>query len=478
MSEIVNKLICGDNIEELAKLPKESVELIYIDPPFFTQKPYEVVWGDEAEVRSFEDRWEGGIEHFISWLEPRTQLLWELLKPTGSFYIHCDWHANAHIRIMLDKIFGDKNFRNEIIWKRTHAHGSSNKFGPVHDTILFYSKSKDYIWTDSKGEHDPEYIANHFTLTNSDGRRFQAISLTGAGIRHGDSGQPWKGIDPTKVNRHWAIPGKVIARLKLGGSTVQEKLDSLDKAGRIYWPSKRGGTPRLKWYVDELEGPALLDLWTDISPISSNAAEHLGYPTQKPPRLLERIIKASSNKGDMVLDAFCGCGTACIEAQKLGRKWIGIDISPTAVKVIENQLKKIGVFKDKDYILIGAPTTATQLRELKPFEFQNWVINEMQAHHSKRKVGDMGLDGYIPKDLFREASGIQVKQSEGIGRNVVDNFKAALDRAKYKKGYIVAFSFGKGIKEETARLKNIGEVDIELVTVEDLLSKKVMLGKT
>ncbi|HEY7535785.1 MAG TPA: DNA methyltransferase, partial [Thermodesulfobacteriota bacterium] len=229
-------------------------------------------------------------------------------------------------------------------------------------------------------------------------------------------------------------------------------------------------------YIDDViqEGKAIDDVW-DIPIINTSAKERLGYPTQKPEALLERIIKASSREGDVVLDAFCGCGTTCIVAQKLKRHWIGIDISPTAIKVMEKRFKTIGCRKDQDYIVIGEPKTIKELRNLKPFEFQNWAINEMQANHSRKKVGDMGLDGYINKSLFREASGIQVKQSDGVGRNVVDNFKSALERAKYKKGYLIALGFSKGAVEESARLRNAKHVDIELVTVEDLLCKQKTL---
>lgn len=418
-SEFVNKLICGDNLEELVKLPKESVDLIYIDPPFFTHKQYEVVWGDEAEVRSFGDRWEGGIEHYISWMTERVQLMYDVLKPTGSFYLHCDWHANAHVRIMLDKIFGAKNFRNEIIW---HYSGWNKKlrghFERRSDTIFFYAKSKEQL--------------------------FYSYSI------------PWKSVEE-------------YVRIR------KQKLRT-DKNGRKYVLSDAGGGKRVKRYIeDAMEYGIPVDNVWDIDKLNNSSKEMLGYPTRKPEALLERIIQASSNEGDIVLDAFCGCGTACVVAHRLKRKWIGIDISPTAIKVIEQRLLRVGAQKDRDYISIGLPKTIAELKKLKPFEFQNWVINEMQGRHSRRKVGDMGIDGYIPKDLFREPSGIQVKQSEGVGRNVVDNFKSALERAKYKKGYIVAFSFGKGASEEAARLKNSGDVDIELVRVEDLLSKKITL---
>ena len=405
-NEMKNKLICGDNLEELPKLPKESVDLIYIDPPFFSNKQYEVVWGDEAEIRSFEDRWEGGIENYILWMKPRVQALWDVLKPTGTLYLHCDWHANAHLRILLDEIFGKDNFRNEIVWCYRGAGYPKNDFGRRHDTIFRYSKTEDYIF-------------------NLDDVREEYAEATKERFKH------------------------YIGNIRKGKDFGIQQLNPLGKQP---------------------------DDWWQIQPIAPSARDRLGYPTQKPEPLLEKIIKASSNKGDIVLDAFCGCGTALAVSQKLFRNWIGIDISPTAVKTVQIRIDKLGVKKDKDYIIIGMPETIESLKKLKPFEFQNWVINEMRARHSRKKVGDMGLDGYIARDLYHEEAGIQVKQSEDIGRNVIDNFEAALKRGKYVKGYIIAFSFGKGAYEEVARLKNAGEQHIELVKVEDLLYKKKPLG--
>jgi len=214
------------------------------------------------------------------------------------------------------------------------------------------------------------------------------------------------------------------------------------------------------------------DDWWQIQPIAPSAKERLGYPTQKPESLLERIIRASSNRGDIVLDPFCGCGTATVVAHKLGRQWIGIDISPTAIKVIEQRLRLIKVEKNIDYIIIGSPTTIKDLKELKPLEFQNWVINEMQAKHRRK---DKGLDGYISQDLYKENAGIQVKQSENVGRDKIDYFRSALQREKYQKGYIVGFSFSKGATNEVARLKNAGEILIRLIKVADLLEKKIRL---
>lgn len=399
-----NKLICGDNLEVLRSIKSESVDLIYIDPPFFSNKKYEVIWGDEAEIRSFEDRWEGGIENYIAWMRPRVQLMYEVLKPTGSFYLHCDWHADAHLRIMMDEIFGIKNFRNEIVWYYRGGGISKKRFGRRHDVLYFYTKGSK--WTFNPDEARMPYSADTLERLRYKARAFRK-----------------------------------------------------DKVYDTYEAHPLGKYPD--------------DVWI-MQPIMPSSKERLGYPTQKPEALLEKIIKVSSNKGDLVLDAFCGCGTALAVAQKLKRRWIGIDISPTAVRVMkDNKLRKIGAIKGRDYVTIGMPTTIRELKELKPFEFENWVVDQMSpARHTRKRVGDMGLDGYIAKNLWHEETGIQIKQSERVGRNVVDNFETALKRKKYKKGYIVAFSFTKGAYEEVARLKNKGELEIKLIEVEDLLHKE------
>lgn len=408
-----NKLICADNLEALKTIEDESVDLIYIDPPFFSNKQYEVIWGDEAEVRSFEDRWEGGINVYIEWMRPRVEELYRVLRPTGSFYLHCDWHANAHLRVMVDEIFGEKNFRNEIVWHYDIGGKPKYDFRRKHDVILRYSKEKTVVWNEIR-------------------------------------------VPPLNPKRY----------------------NKVDENGRRYYEGYGG-----KWRKYEDEGTPTDDVWTFIRErqfrtLNSQAKERLGYPTQKPEALLERIIKASSNKDDLVLDAFCGCGTTLVVAQKFKRNWIGIDISPTAVKVMEDRLRKVGAIKDVNYTTIGMPTTVKDLKELKPFEFQNWIIKVMEAKQSRKKVGNKGLDGYFVKDLWHDKAGIQVKQSDKVGRNVVDNFETALKRKEYNKGYIVAFSFTRGVYEEVARLRSKGELDIKLIKVEDLLyKKKPVLGE-
>jgi hypothetical protein len=269
-----------------------------------------------------------------------------------------------------------------------------------------------------------------------------------AGIRHGESGKPWRGVDPNKRGNHWKF-------------TIT-KLDELAKTGRIYFPKKAGGVPRYKRYLDEMGGQLLQDIWRDILPIQAHSKERLGYPTQKPEQLLERIVSVSSNPMDIVLDPFCGCGTTLVVAHKLGRRWIGIDVSPTACKLMDKRLRKL----HSKHKVIGLPRTVEEVKALQWVEFQNWVFEKLHGRVNPKKVGDFGIDGWVELDVPT-----QVKQSEDIGRNVVDNFETAIRRMGKKKGVIVAFSFGSGANEEVARAHNEEGLEIKLKTVAEILKE-------
>jgi len=432
-----NLLYYGDNLDILRRYVKdESVDLIYLDPPFKSNQDYNVLFKERngtqsaAQIHAFEDTWQwdeaaalaykeiveaGGkvsqaMQAFHTYLGPNDMLAYlammaprlvelrRVLKLTGSIYLHCDPTASHYLKILMDAVFGPVNFLNEIVWRRTFAHGSSKRYGPVHDILLFYAKSDEYLWTDMKVPHDPDYVAKHFRLRDKSGRNFEPITLTGSGVRHGDSGKPWRGIDPTVVSRHWALPGDLLEKLGVQGATVQDKLDALDAAGMVYWPEKEGGTPRLKWYADELKGVALHDEWTDIPPISSHAAERLGYPTQKPEALLERLITASSKEGDTLLDPFGGCGTAVAVAQRLHRRWVGIDITHLAITLMKKRL--FDTFgKDAQFEVIGEPTDvagAEALAKQDPYQFQWWALGLVDARPAEGKKGaDKGIDGRI-----------------------------------------------------------------------------------
>jgi DNA modification methylase len=447
----LNSIYEGDNIEIMSKFPEKNIDLIYADPPFYTNKGFEIIWHDGAEKRAFEDRWAGGIEHYIGWMEPRLRECQRLLKDTGSMYLHCDYHANAHLRILMDKIFGENNFINEIIWQRTNAHGGGRTgFSRVHDVILFYSKSNKFVFNRQHTPYSEDYITTFFKFKEPSGRVYRLGDATGAGAVKND--YKWKGKNPS-AGRHWAFN--------------KEKMEELEKDGRLVY--SRNGFPSIKRYLDEREGTLITDMWVDVQVIQSQSKERLGYPTQKPVGLLERIIKASSNKGDLVLDPFCGCGTTLVGAQKLGRKWIGIDISPTACKLMQKRLRQ--EFKINVQVIRGN-VDINYVKRLAPFEFQNWVVvDKFLGKVSDRKSGDMGIDGFTPQVLGGYP--IQVKQSPDVGRNVIDNFETAMRRMGKTKGYIVAYSFGKGAVEEAARTKNQEGVEIILRTVQDLLEGKI-----
>jgi DNA modification methylase len=433
------------------------VDLIYADPPFFSNKSYEILWGDGYELRAFEDRWKGGINNYIAWMRPKLRECHRVLKATGSLYLHCDWHATHYLKVLMDRIFGEQRFVNNIIWKRTSAHsgeGEVAKYGTIHDTLLFYTKTDNYTFNPQYVPYDEEYVKKYYRHKDKDGRRWTSSDLMAAGIRHGESGKPWRGIDPAKRGNHWKF-------------TVS-KLDELAEQGRIYFPKKRGGVPRYKRYLDEMAGLLLQDIWMDIPPISAHAKERLGYPTQKPLRLLKRIVECSSNSMDIVLDPFCGCGTTLVAAHKLGRRWIGVDVSPTACKLMIKRMRKIKArVSNKD--IIGLPRTVKELKALAPFEFQNWVFERLHGRVNPKKVGDLGIDGWVELDVPT-----QVKQSENVSRDVVDTFETAIRRSGKKRGVIVAFSFTKGAYEEIARVKLLDEMrrlEIKLKTVAEILNE-------
>lgn len=481
-------LYCEDNLRQLAQFPAECVDLIYLDPPFFSNRNYEVIWGDEAEVRSFEDRWDGGINVYIDWMRNRMRALHRVLRTTGSLYLHCDPHASHYLKVMLDEVFGAANFRNEIVWRRTGAHSKTRRFSPIHDTILFYTKGDNYIWNPVKRPYMQGHV-NEFFMKDEKGWRtnYYGNVLTGSGERGGQSGMPWRGIDPSSKGRHWAIPKALLNELNedISHLSQHEKLDRLYELGLIriernsYWPI-------YKHYITPADGTPASDIWAyqphtegtvfgteegvdaDVRWLSTQDKERLGYPTQKPETLLRRIIAASSNENSTVLDPFCGCGTTVSVAEQMNRQWVGIDISPTAVNIMSSRLRRATNGRCTPRV-IGLPVTKDDLRKLRPFEFQNWVIQRFQGTHSKHKSGDMGIDGYS----FMVNDPIQVKQSERVGRNVIDNFETAMSRIGKDKGYIVGFSFTRGAREEVARARWESRLDIQLVTVDQLLAPEV-----
>ena len=432
-----NRLILGDNLEILKGIESSSVDLCYIDPPFFSNRNYEVIWGDEGEVASFKDRWSGGIEHYINWLYERVVEIHRVLKDTGSFYLHCDYHANTYIAVnILDKIFGRNNFRNEIVWCYKTRPQSKRYFGRKHDTIFFYTKTDKYVFNWKEATRLlSDVTKKKYKLSDIDGRLYR---LQGRGIKespiksHCDVDTKWEKTNPELV---------------------------------------------VRTYLDEKIGVVLEDWW-GIDIINQSSQERIGYPTQKPSALLERIIKASSNEGGVVLDCFCGGGTTISVAKKLNRRFIGIDQSVQAIKITQARLEK------ETDLLNNAPFTIEthkydydMVRESEAFEFERFIIEQFGGEANIKQRGDYGIDGIKKEDKINVP--IQTKRSENIGRNVIDNFKSAI--ARYYKsinkniepntisGYIIAFSFSKGAVEEVARLKREENIVIKLMKVEDIM---------
>ncbi|NUJ78785.1 restriction endonuclease [Methylocystis sp. FS] len=521
----MNKLFFGDNLDVLReRVQPESIDLVYLDPPFNSNASYNVLFKEggtipsEAQAEAFRDTWEWGesaasayedvmrssgdvalaLKGLKAWIGQNAMMAYivmmaarilelrDVLKPTGSMYLHCDPKASHYLKLILDAAFGHENFRSEIIWKRTHSHGSAKRYGPLHDVILFYSKSDNFTWTYPTVPHDPVYIEKYFK--SFDEKRddyFQSISLTGAGTRRGESGDPWRSVNPTSVGRHWALPHAVLAREGITSGTTQEKLDKLDAVGRIAWPA-RGGTPRLKWFTSDLEGVSLGDIWTDIAPISAHAKERLGYPTQKPRALLERIILASSNPGDVILDPFCGCGTTVEAAERLGRQWIGIDVTHYAITLIEARLKANN--PDASFTVHGRPTDLAGARDLArrdKHQFQWWAAWRIgsQTYREEKKGADRGIDGNI---LFKNGPYgdgriiVSVKGGENVGAQMVRDLRGVIEREDAEMGILVTLADPTGpmLREASeagflSRSAHGRLPRMQIVTVEDMLSGRM-----
>ncbi|MDR2409186.1 MAG: site-specific DNA-methyltransferase [Bacteroidales bacterium] len=463
----VNKLILGDNLEILKSLDGESVDLIYLDPPFFSNRNYEVIWGDAGEVRSFQDRWAGGVDHYIAWLKDRVVEMYRVLKPTGSIFLHCDWHANAYIRVdILDRIFGMDNFKGEIIWQRHNSHNDAKKkLAVLTDTIWYYTKSEKCIYNSIYGALGEKYIDDFYKHDDSDGKGLYRLGDMASPNPRPNMMYEWQGFP---------YPAK-------GWRYEKETMQKLHNEGKIYYPTNGKGNydftkrPAIKRYLNEQKGQLLGNLWTDIQNVQSQSSERIGYPTQKPEVLLERIIKMASNEGDILLDPFMGGGTTIAVADRLNRQWIGIDQSAMAVKVTELRLQKQADLFSSPYTVQLHKYDYDTLRYRDAFQFESWIVQQFGGTSNAKQRGDMGLDGKTG-----DGTPIQVKRSDNIGRNIIDNFKSAVERfdknlfekniaAKKPIGYIIAFSFGKGAIEEVARLKNKEDRIIKLVTVEEII---------
>jgi DNA modification methylase len=475
-------IYCGDNLDQLRKLPDACVDLIYIDPPFNSNRNYEVFWGETKEKRSFEDRHES-TKAYIEYMRPRCIELHRVLKKTGSFYYHCDWHASHYVKVMLDQIFGENQFQNEIVWKRSDAHSDSKQgaqhYGRVHDSIFFYTKSDNYVFNTIYNPLPESTVENWYRyVEEGTGRRYNKADVTGpGGAAKGNPFYEWKG-----VKKYWRYS--------------KEKMEQLDKEGLLVY--SKSGMPYQKRYLDESKGVPLQSWWDDIEMLRgiTRGGERLGFPTQKPLALLERIVQASSNENDIVLDAFCGCGTALVAAQKLKRQWIGIDISPTSCRVMAQRLKKdCGLKEDEKLWAIGRgfivrdlPKTEEELRKYPPFEFENWAVVALGGTKNARQTGDMGIDGRIypisamperrgsragEMDFMDEWYPIQVKQTAKVGRPDIDAFEAVMMREERMLGYFVGFEFTGDALFEIDRFRRKEGREIRSLTVREILDEEV-----
>lgn len=444
-----NTLFYGDNLDILREhIPAQAVDLIYLDPPFNSNRSYNVLFKDEsgqesdAQITAFDDTWHwnmaaeetyhalvtdapvevgnmiGALCQFVGknqmmaylvMMAARLVELHRVLKPTGSLYLHCDPTASHYLKVVLDTVFGGENFRNEITWKRTSSHNDARRnFSSLNDILLFYSKTERYTFNPQFSPYSEAYIANNFRFVDENGRRYSSADLRSPNPRPNLT-YDYKGYKPHQ-----------------NGWTVSlEKMQELDRQGRLIFPQDPNGRIRVKKYLDEMPGIVLGNNWDNILPISSQAAERLGYPTQKPLALLERIIQASSNPGDWVLDPFCGCGTTIAAAQKLGRNWLGIDITHLSIALQKYRLQ--AMFPEAKFNVIGEPEdigSARQLAQDDRYQFQWWALSLVKAkplgasgdEKKGKKGSDKGIDGVI--NFIDEAGGkpkrvlVQVKSGK------------------------------------------------------------------
>ena len=373
----------GDNLDVMRGLNSETIDLIYLDPPFNSNKTYSAPIGSQAAGAAFKDTWTlddvdlawhgeiaeanpglysvieaAGIAHgkgmksYLIMMGVRLMEMRRLLKPTGSLYLHCDPTASHYLKLVMDSVFGPECFMNDVTWKRTSAHSDSGRFGANTDTILFYSKTDAKTWTPQFLAYEKEYVAR-FRQKDEDGRAWSDYDITAKGLSGGGYEYEYKGVFGL-----WRVPE----------STMQ----NLDSEGKLHFT--RTGRIRLKRYLDEMKGRPVQALWDDIPPINSQSKERTGYPTQKPRALLERIIQASSNEDDVILDPFCGCATALVASEYLNRQWIGIDLSPRARDLIRERMEKeLGMFSLKTIYREDVPKR-TDLGKIPDYKTQKHTL--------------------------------------------------------------------------------------------------------
>ena len=547
-----NRLLYGDNLDILReKLADESVDLVYLDPPFKSDLNYNVFFkadgisADEAQMTVFKDTWTWDtaaqatfdelqntpnvlLVNLVNALHvglARTPMmaylvnmairlleLHRVMKPTASLYLHCDSAASHYLKILLDAVFSPIKFKSEIIWRRTGSHNKAKRWAPIHDVILFYTKSDSYIWNNPRRPYMLGHVRDNFVKAD-DGQYktdYYGNVLTGSGIRGGESGKPWRGFDPTAKGRHWAIPGKIWDEVGIdpAGLSQHEKLDLLYEKGFITI-TEGEAWPMYQLTVSPGDGRAAPDLWAyqpytegtvfgttagidaDIRWLSPQDAERLGYPTQKPLGVLRHIINASSRPGDLVLDPFCGCGTSVAAAQMLARRWIGIDISPFSIELIRKQRLE-GAFPHLkpgvDYVIEGLPTTLEGARMMAEQDqlrkgFEIWAVAKIDGIPNNKKGADRGIDGRIgfkPDGKTSKFAVVSVKS----GKLKPDDIRALKSVAESEKATSLGFGVLVTLNKPTAGMladaASAGTVEfhghryplVQILEVEDILKGK------
>jgi DNA modification methylase len=507
-----NHLYYGDNLDVLRRYVKdESVDLIYLDPPFNSRQDYNVLFAEKdgsrssSQIKAFEDTWEWNQEAqrtyeelveaggqvadvmrafrtflkgsdmmaYLAMMAPRLIELRRVLKVTGSIYLHCDPTASHYLKMLMDAVFGPVYFRNEIIWKRTSAHSDRKQgrkaFGNVADTILFYSKAEVVTFNPQHQDYDEDHLKK-YRHTEPDGRRYCLSDITGPG--GAAKGNPF--YEVFGITKFWRYS--------------QDRMRELIAEGRVVQPSP-GAVPREKRYLDEMLGRPAQNVWDDISPINSQAQERLGYPTQKPEALLDRIIKTSSNEGDVVLDPVCGCGTAVVVAQRMKRRWIGIDITHLAVNLIKKRLRDaFGDQVTSTYDVIGEPTTLEESEALakeNPMQFQWWALGLVHARPYEQKKGsDRGIDGrlYFHDDRSGRTKQIILSVKAGhVQVAHVRDLRGTIEREKAEIGVLLCLE--KPTKPMLHEAVEAGFYEstswgkfprIQILTIEELLAGKTI----
>lgn len=473
-----NQLFFGDNLDIMRNhIPDESVDLIYLDPPFNSKATYNILFGEAngtqsaAQITAFEDTWHWDIKAeetyhelvttgpqklatliqalrtflgqndmmaYLVMMAIRLVEMYRVLKSTGSIYLHCDPTASHYLKIVLDSIFGATFFKNELIWKRTSGHSDSSRYGNVHDVILFYCKGQNNTWNKVYHAYDPDYVETYYRYTDKDGRKFKSGDLSAYGLQGGGYEYEWNGH-----KKIWRCP--------------LETMQKLHDANKIYYT--KNGVPRLKQFLDEAPGMPPQDLWLDLQPLRSWHQEKLGYPTQKPEALLDRIIMASSNEEDIILDPFCGCGTTIASAEGLKRKWIGIDVTHLAITLMKHRLEEAYGSDLAPYEVHGDPKDlpgAEALAEQDKYQFEWWALGKVAARpaQDKKKGADSGIDGFIYffDDNSRQAKKIVVQVKAGnVTTSQIRDLKGVMEREKASIGaFITLIEPTRPMKEEAA----------------------------